>query len=274
MPIYGTMWCRICGQDVPGIPALAEGEYSCPRCGQGLAPNSPAPPTAAEPATATAENTANAGPASTAAQRPPIYDGWEIDEHLRHARRVLGPVPPSREESGAAAAGPVFRLDAGHGVPASHLEPARRSAKERVAAAAKARAPGSRLLAFVAWTALWLGTTGSVCGLALLGWSMNTGRQDLWAIGTAIILAGQIFLILGLVLELDRIWRDSRRAAARLETVDEQLHDLKMAATLLGATHSPSGAFYAHWAGGAGPEILLGDLKSQLDLLAVKLAKQ
>ena len=31
---------------------------------------------------------------------------------------------------------------------------------------------------------------------------------------------------------------------------------------------------YAHWAGGAGPDLLLGDLKSQLDLLAVKLSKQ
>ena len=40
---------------------------------------------------------------------------------------------------------------------------------------------------------------------------MNTGRQDLWAIGTPIILAGQIVLVLGLVLQLDRIWRDVAR---------------------------------------------------------------
>ena len=53
--------------------------------------------------------------------------------------------------------------------------------------------------------------------------------------------------------------------------VDEQLHDLRTAATLPSAAHGPSGAFYAHWAGGAGPEILLADLKSQLDLLALKL---
>ena len=63
---------------------------------------------------------------------------------------------------------------------------------------------------------------------------MTTGQRNLWAVGTPIILAGQIVLILGLVLELDRIWRDNRWAAARLETVDEQLHDLKTATTLLG----------------------------------------
>ena len=107
-----------------------------------------------------------------------------------------------------------------------------------------------------------------------MGWSMNTGRQDLWALGAPIILAGQIALVLGLVLQLDRIWRDSRWAAAKLETVDEQLHDLKTTTTLLVTTHGPSSEFYAHWAGGAGPEILLSDLKSQFDLLAVKLAKQ
>ncbi len=133
---------------------------------------------------------------------------------------------------------------------------------------------GDRLLAVLAWLTLWLGTTGSVCGLALLGWSMQTGRPEYWAAGMPIILAGQIVLILGLVLELDRIWRDSRRAAARLETVDEQLHDLKTTTSLLGRTHGPSSAFYAHWAGGAGAEVLLGDLKSQLDLLAVKLSKE
>ena len=43
---------------------------------------------------------------------------------------------------------------------------------------------------------------------------------------------------------------------------------------MLGTTHGPSAAFYAHWAGGAAPQILLTDLKSQLDLLAVKLADE
>ena len=88
------------------------------------------------------------------------------------------------------------------------------------------------------------------------------------------MLAGQVALVLGLALQLDRIWHDNRHAAARLQTVDEEIDELKTTTSLLGTTHGPSAAFYAHWAGGAGPDILLTDLKSQLDLLAVKLAKQ
>ncbi len=78
---------------------------------------------------------------------------------------------------------------------------------------------------------------------------MYTARQDMWSVGTPIILAGQVFLILGLVLELDRIWRDNRWAAVRLETVDEKLHDLKTATTLLGGMQGRQ-PFYAHWASG------------------------
>ena len=133
-----------------------------------------------------------------------------------------------------------------------HLKRPRRSSKKsrRVASTPVKHAPGDGFLAVLAWTALLLGTMGFACGLALIGWSMNTGRQELWAIGMPIILAGQIVLLLGLVLQFDRIWRDSRRAADKMETVDEQLHDLKAATTLLGTTHGPSSAFYAHWAGG------------------------
>ena len=64
----------------------------------------------------------------------------------------------------------------------------------------------------------------------------------------------------------------NRNAAAKLDKVEGQLRELKTTTTLLGTTHSPSAAaFYAHLASGASPQILLTDLKSQLDILAVKL---
>lgn len=248
----------------------------CAGCGEPIAAISPESATPPQSASAFAEEAVKAGTASTAAQRPPIYDGWEIDEQLRHFRRVLGSDPLSRKKFDESAAQPNFRLDAGHGVPAPYLRRARRPSrkKRRVTAAPEAHAAGDGWLAALAWTTLLLGATGFICGLALMGWSMHTESPELWALGAPIILAGQIALVLGLVLQLDRVWRGNRRAAARLETVDEQLHDLKTATTLLGTTHGPSSAFYAHWAGGAGAEILLSDLKSQLDLLAVKLSRQ
>ena len=67
---------------------------------------------------------AKAGTASTAVQRPPIYDGWEIDEELRHFGRVLDSGPVTRERFGQPAAQPEFRLDAGHGAgPARETSP-------------------------------------------------------------------------------------------------------------------------------------------------------
>jgi hypothetical protein len=111
-----------------------------------------------------------------------------------------------------------------------------------------------------------------VCGGVLLGWSLVTGRQELWSVGLPIALVGQVALLAGLILQLDRFWHDNRAAAAKLDTLDRRLDDLKTTTTMLGTTHGPSAAFYAHWAGGAGPQLLLTDLKSQLDLLAVKLA--
>lgn len=129
------------------------------------------------------------------------------------------------------------------------------------------------MLPGLTWGALSLGTMAFVCGGILLGWSLSSGRQELWTIGLPIALGGQIALLVGLVLQLDRLWHNSRHAAAKLQHVDEQLHDLKAATTLLGTNASPGGAFYVHLANGAGPELLLSDLKAQLDLLALKMSE-
>jgi hypothetical protein len=112
-----------------------------------------------------------------------------------------------------------------------------------------------------------------VCGGVLLGWSLVTNRQELWTIGMPIALFGQIALLLGLLLKLDRLWRDNHRAAAKLDHVDEQLHQLKTATRMSHTSHGLlSGAFYSHLADGASPQLLLTDLRSQLDLLASKIS--
>jgi hypothetical protein len=228
---------------------------------------------------------AYSGSLGNAMQNPPAYDGWEIEEQLRYAFRVLGGSSRStakkrRSSAGASSPGArTFRVDAGHGVPSPISRKVRRPSR-RIDRAAAVEEPqrstsfGDRFVGFIVWTALTFGTMAVVCGLALLGWSAQTGQPELWKIGAPIILGAQVALVLGLVLQLDRIWRDSRRSAARLRTVDQQLDDLKTTTSLLGTTHAPSTAFYAHWAGGAGPDVLLTDLKSQLDLLAIKLARE
>ena len=88
-------------------------------------------------------------------------------------------------------------------------------------------------------------------------------------------LIGQAGLVLGLVLQLDGLWHSSRRTADVLSELDGELKDVRQATSLLSTTHS-SGAqsFYFHLAEGASPQMLLADLKGQMDLLAQQMARR
>jgi hypothetical protein len=124
------------------------------------------------------------------------------------------------------------------------------------------------------WGMLSLGLMAFVCGAVLLGWSLATGRADLWSLGMPITLGGQFALLLGLLLQLESLWEGNRNTVDKLDEVDDRLDDLKQTAALLSSSHSsPAQAFYVHMAGGASPHLLLADLKGQLDLLAVQMAK-
>ena len=194
-----------------------------------------------------------------------------MGEQLRDIQRALRTAKPKDRQSEAVYRRESARFDLPHAeLPALHAPPANPPAKRRKPAAGRRGAAP----AVVTWLALALGTTGFVCGGILLGWSLVTGRQELWNIGLPVALVGQIALLVGLVLQLDRLWRDNREAAAKLDDVDEQLHDLKAATTLLGTAQGPAATtFYAHFAGGASPQLLLTDLKSQIDLLAMRIAQ-
>ncbi len=75
------------------------------------------------------------------------------------------------------------------------------------------------------------------------------------------------------MLRLDLLGDANRRTIDQLETVDKELDDLKRTASVASATQNgPSQAFYAHMARGANPQLMLADLKGQIDLLAVQMA--
>jgi hypothetical protein len=173
---------------------------------------------------------------------PPLYDQWELDERLRHIERLLRIDPGSEIGPGRE---PHLRLDAAHrGAPGRH-SPRTAEGTSGHNRAAKASAPESWLAALT-WTVLTLGLMALTCGGVLLGWSLVAGREDLWTVGVPVALGGQIVLLIGLILQLDRLWHDNRHTA-------EKLHQV------------------AHSAGGTSPQLLLADLKSQLDLLAIHL---
>jgi hypothetical protein len=267
------MWCSQCRQDVPAQASPKEGKLHCPCCGGGLDIR------AAQRAAGTARE---GGPpvrpdaAAKAVDDAPDYDGWELDEQLRHVEHVLGTEKERKGRAEAAYRRELARIDQSHAaVPAWHAPAVEKPAKRRSAAAAGDEGPeGGRTTSFLVWLALSLGTMAFACGGILLGWSLVAGRGDLWNAGLPVALGGQIALLIGLLLKLDCLWHDNRRAAAKLDVVDEQLHELKTTTALLGTGQGTPAAFYSHLAGGANPQLLLTDLKSQLDLLAMKISVQ
>ena len=112
-------------------------------------------------------------------------------------------------------------------------------------------------------------------GALLVGCSLVENRLDLWNRGLPILVVGQAVLLMGLIVQLERIGQNGRNAVRKLEQVDGQLQDLERAATRLNVTHgSAAQAFYAHMADQTNPEMLLADLKGQLDLLTTTMSKR
>lgn len=128
---------------------------------------------------------------------------------------------------------------------------------------------------FAAWTSICLGLMAFACGGVLLGWSVLGQRSELWSLGVPITLVGQVALLVGLCLQLDRLWSENRDTSKRLGQMDEQLEELRQTTRLMGTPyHSASQSFYTHLSEGASPKMLLSDLKSQIDLLAVRMSQQ
>jgi hypothetical protein len=190
---------------------------------------------------------------------PLDWDDWELDEDLRQAER-LTQTPP---RSGDVESQPLPR-------PAPLLTPAlvRRPGRE-------SRSGKSGVGAALGWLVLSLGLMPFVCGAVLVGWSFFSGRADLWRIGVPLTLLGQTGWLAGMLLHLDGLWQNSRRNSQSLEELEARINEIQETAALMSASHSPDArSFYAHFAEGAGPNLLLADLKGQLDLLAMQIARQ
>jgi len=238
------MWCSTCQQDVPGL-ASASSTMRCSKCSQ---PLTDGPQPALD---------------DTALRRLltdlPSADDWTLDAELRGVQRLVGSL---RETSAPAAVHATHTT-----LPAWHVPP-QPAPREPVA---EIRSTPH----LAAWTILSLGLAVFACGGVLLGWSIVAERQDLWPIGMPLALIGQAGLILGLVLQLDGLWHTSRQAAQALTQLDGELANMRQATTLLSTSHAGGAqSFYMHLAEGASPQLLLADLKGQLDLLAQQMATQ
>jgi hypothetical protein len=196
------------------------------------------------------------------------FEDWELDQSLRSLEARLGPWHrhhPAHNAGPTASRTPQYRFDAAHHAPPQPQMTRRRMRTDRPA----------RRSSVLAHCVLWLGLTLLAGGGGVLGWSTLTQRTDLWQLGVPIATGGGGVFLVGLVWQLERIWRNSRFAVQKLRQLDTQLRQLEQATTMLGVTHgSASQAFYSHMADGANPHLLLADLKGQIDLLAMNFARR
>jgi hypothetical protein len=117
-----------------------------------------------------------------------------------------------------------------------------------------------------------LGTMAMIFGVGVLAWSLAAPQPTWWNWGIGITLAGQSIMVAALIQLLASLWNQSRHATGRLMAVQDELAELQRTADLL-MTNRTGGAasFYADVARQANPQLLLVNLKGQIDELASRL---
>ena len=166
------MWCKHCGQDVPGV-AQEQGNFGCSRCGTLTKPEAAHVVGLAQSADFGLDLSRTAGSATTTASD---LDDWQLAEDLKQLRRTLH------------ATNDGLPLSSGHVV--RGLRADEPSQGGNVARAGFSTSPARRR-GFVAWMITWLGLATCMCGVALLGLSLAEQRPELWNLGLPIALAGQ-----------------------------------------------------------------------------------
>ena len=278
------MWCDSCYQDVPAITdSDDERHVCCARCGavvgseQVVATDEVA---AAEPDSMNkildGTDVADDRDAVSSGSLDFEYD-WQLEDDIRTATRIAETLSVPVESSAHAETFVDFTDQTQHALADRQLQvspqvvgkPSVQGPPQPSSSLAVKRSP------VAAWTSLSLGLMAFACGGVLLTWAYVSGRGELWNLGVPLVVAGQAGLLIGLVLQLEGLWQSNRRNSDQLGTLDNRLSDLTQTTAMLGTTHSSAAqSFYAHMAEGANPNLLLADLKGQLDLLALKLSKQ
>lgn len=263
------MWCSTCQRDVPAM-SRPSGGLRCTRCERDLDFGTSAQPTAAMPDTLKPGTRATSTLAAALCGSALADADWKLEADLRGVHRLIHSL---RGQSSKDL--PHTALPAPHHSAFSSASPHDLNASKAAPSANPiAATPGSSAIHVVGWLLVAIGLATFVCGGVLLGWSLAAGRDDLWPLGMPLTLIGQAGLVLGLVLQLDGLWATNRKAAAAIQELNGELKQVRHATSLLSTSHSAAGqSFYLHLAEGAGPQLLLADLKGQMDLLAQQMAR-
>jgi hypothetical protein len=266
-----NMWCSTCHQDVPGVAHDVTRRMVCARCQRPL--RTKKPPHAAAICD---EGLALDEPAAaTAAATLPRVDDWSVRERLRYLDREL-----RRPNVAAATASNPFPQgprrfdppqlnfeDLAQAAVASFTPPS--DYATRRAAARQRQAKGGQIFA---WLIVLAGILILASGIGLVVWSLSTTQMLFWNLALGLALGGQGLLIFGLVLVVSRLWRNSRHASGKLQDVHARLGQLQQTADTLTAMRSGGApAFYADLVRGASPQVMLANLKGQIDQLTTRI---
>ncbi len=258
------MWCSNCQQDTPAISRSGTNKLACSRCHATIRP--PHAVGLSEAGIALDDAVA----LEVVDSRPPLVtDDWQLRRRSRELGRKLRHETPDMQR----------RVDSPQNLFADLAEQTASpivdpGSYHRPTPAAKS--PGPEFTQFVAWFVTLLGFTSLAAGLGMIAWSIAHGGSEYWDHALALTLAGQGTLIFGLLLVVTRLWRNSRHASGKLHEVHTELGQLQRTADALSAMRSGGGApaFYAELVRGASPQMLLTNLKGQLDQLATRLNGQ
>lgn len=257
------MWCSNCQQDVPATSRAGSTKLACPRCHTTIRP--PHAVGISEAGIALDDDIA----LELVDSRPPVItDDWQLRRRTRElGRRLRHDVVGTQRRSDL----PQNSFD----------DLVDRTASPIVDPSTAHRAiqppppPAPEFGQYLAWFVTFTGFVSLVAGLGMIAWTIAHGGSEFWSHAIALTLAGQGTLILGLVLVVARLWRNSRHATGKLHEVHAELAQVHRATEALSAMRNSSApAFYAELVRGASPQMLLTNLKGQLDQLATRLEGQ
>ncbi len=125
---------------------------------------------------------------------------------------------------------------------------------------------------FTCWALLCVGVALFACGGSLVAYSLTGDREELWNLGTPLALSGQVIFLIGLILQLDIIWHQSRQTSRNLSSLDDRLAQLQEdRESTEQPEFLPASKARRDQAAKSHPQLLFKDLKGKLDTLTEKI---
>ncbi|MDZ4657369.1 MAG: hypothetical protein SH868_07290 [Bythopirellula sp.] len=257
------MWCSHCHQEVPSVASPAGGPRSCAKCQRDLKFTATSTPIDTG---ISLESFADQSFAVQNAQAP--LDDMEQAESREKLRRIGRQLRAPYQQRVSLDSRPFWeRVSLETPTAAPQLRGISRQARRDDMEQQHKRK--SWLLSLL----LTSGILGFVGGAAALVWSAAFNRVTVWQWGLTTTIAAEGLLIVGLTWMAARLWHNSRRVNHQLRGVDEQLEEIhELAGSLTARQLSSSQHYYHHFSQVANPQMLVANLRGQIDQLAERMA--